>query len=336
MLRLATRARHALAGAAAFRRPQASSPWFLPAVLAATGLAIVAFGLSFDIGAIRSVLQTASAIHSGVSTALAVAVLLLLVGVCVFARAVNRTTSAQRRALRESASQVSALLATNEGLRRRIDTLYVRTAETHEAFLRRVGSELHDGPAQLIAFALLRLDSLSPGSNRNPTQSDYDRIRAALTDSLADIRSISAGLILPELEAVSPAEVLRLAARNHERRTGTHVRCEIESLPLRLSPTLKSCLYRFTQGALSNAYRHAGGLGQTVRGTHRDGVVEIAISDSGSGFDPEKKTSKDARLGLIGMRDRVASLGGTFDLCSRPGAGTRVTARFEVGESADA
>ncbi len=240
----------------------------------------------------------------------------------VLAAAAGRVIAIFRRAAQESASRASALAAQNQNLQRRIDTLYVRTAQTHEAFLRRVGSELHDGPAQLIAFALLRLDSLNPGPGRSSAQGDYDRIKSALADSLTDIRTISAGLILPELEAVSPAEVLRLAAHNHERRTGTNVRCEIENLPLKLSPTLKSCLYRFTQGALSNAYQHASGIGQTVHGTHRDGVVEIAILDAGKGFDPGAEPTKEARLGLIGMRDNVASLGGTFNVHSQPGAGT--------------
>jgi signal transduction histidine kinase len=105
-------------------------------------------------------------------------------------------------------------------------------------------------------------------------------------------------------------------------------------MPLKLSPLLKSCLYRFTQAALNNAYQHAGGKGQAVQGTHRDGVVEIAVSDAGPGFLPQQKTGKGKRLGLIGMRDRVASLGGTFDLSSQPGTGTRLTARFEVTDDA--
>jgi len=247
----------------------------------------------------------------------------------------SRTIETQQNTLHDRISQLSGLLAQNESLRQRIDELYVRSAETHEAFLRRVGHELHDGPAQLIALALLRLDSLRPKTASDDTkEEDYERIRGALVDALADIRNISAGLILPELEEVSPAEVLRLAARNHERRTGTRVRCEVDSLPLKLSPLLKSCLYRFTQSALNNAYQHAGGTGQAVSGTHRNGMVEIAVSDAGPGFLPDVKTTNGARLGLISMRDRVSSLGGTFDLSSAPGAGTRLTARFEVMDDA--
>lgn len=320
MLHHAARTWDTLVGPAASRWPQVRSRWFLAGAIAATGVGVLVVAWPILDGLPLDVL-------AGLSL-FAIALLAML----FLAAAAGRTIGRFRSAAQESASRASALAAQNESLQRRIDTLYVRTAQTHEAFLRRVGSELHDGPAQLIAFALLRLDSLSPGPNRAAAHDDYDRIKSALADSLADIRSISAGLILPELEAVSPAEVLRLAARNHERRTGTNVRCEIENLPLKLSPTLKSCLYRFTQGALSNAYQHASGIGQMVRGTHRDGVVEIAIVDGGAGFDPGSTSTKEARLGLIGMRDNVTSLGGTFDLSSQPGAGTRVTARFEISD----
>jgi signal transduction histidine kinase len=271
------------------------------------------------------------------SVVVALVTLALLSALFLIVRKGSRTIESQQKALHDRISELSGLLAQNENLRRRIDELYVRSAESHEAFLRRIGLELHDGPAQLIAFALLRIDSLRPRPGKGAGDAeldDYERISTALVDALADIRNISAGLILPELEAASPAEVLRLAARNHERRTGTRVRCEVDSMPLKLSPLLKSCLYRFTQAALNNAYQHAGGKGQAVQGTHRDGVVEIAVSDAGPGFLPAQKDGKGMRLGLIGMRDRVASLGGTFDLSSRPGSGTRLTARFEVTDDA--
>lgn len=269
------------------------------------------------------------------SAVVALATLAMLGVLFAIVRKGSGTIESQRNALHDRISQLSNLLAQNESLRQRIDDLYIRSAETHEAFLRRVGHDLHDGPAQLIAFALLRLDALRPARGdelSNGELDDYERIKGALNDALTDIRNISSGLILPELEAASPAEVLRLAARNHERRTGTRVRCEVDTLPLKLSPLLKSCLYRFTQAALNNAYQHAGGTGQAVSGTHRNGVVEIAVTDAGPGFLPETKGDNGPRLGLISMRDRVVSLGGTFNLSSQPGSGTKLTARFEVSD----
>jgi len=207
-----------------------------------------------------------------------------------------------------------------------------RSAELNDRLLRRIGGDLHDGPAQLISLALLRLDSLHPesGAHRGGAPlEDYERIRGALEEALAEVRGISAGLTLPELGCVSPGDALRLAARNHERRTATVVACHVSELPQDVSAPVKSCLYRFAQEALNNAYRHAGGRGQTVRANCRGGTIEVEVIDAGPGFEPANKVL-GSHLGLLGMRERVVSLGGTLDIVSAPGAGTRLTTRFNV------
>jgi signal transduction histidine kinase len=142
---------------------------------------------------------------------------------------------------------------------------------------------------------------------------------------------MSAGLTLPELSRVPPSEVLRLAVRNHERRTATSVRCDVDGLPHDVPAPIKSCLYRFAQEALNNAYCHAGGHGQEVRGKYRGNTIEVEVADAGPGFEPGNEIAGN-RLGLLGMRERVASLGGTLEIDSRPGAGIRLTTRFEVPE----
>ena len=262
------------------------------------------------------------------SVVVALVTLAMLSVLFLIVRKGSQTIESQQGALHDRISQLSGLLAQNEGLRKRIDELYVRSAEAHEAFLRRVGLELHDGPAG-VALALLRIDSLRPKTGKGDTElDDYQRISAALVDALADIRNISAGLILPELEAASPAEVLRLAARNHERRTGTRVRCEVDSLPLKLSPLLKSCLYRFTQAALNNAYQHAGKGAKPCRAL-RDGVVGIGYRTPVASC-PSR--SGGARLGLIGMRG-ASPRSAAPSTSSQPGAG-RLTAPVEVTEDA--
>jgi signal transduction histidine kinase len=248
----------------------------------------------------------------------------------------SQTIAAQERALRDRIDELSALLAQNKNLHQRIDEIHRRSVETNDLVLRRIGSELHDGPAQLISLALLRLDALRPKSKtdaRDVPMDDFERIRGALVDSLAEIRNMSAGVALPELEKVTPAEALALAARTHERRTGTTVSCEFDGLPPRLSNALKACLYRFAQEALNNAFRHGGGQGQSVRGTYLENVLQVEVSDAGPGFEPDNdKRRGERRLGLTGMRDRVASLGGSLEIESQPGHGTRLTARFNVSD----
>jgi len=117
--------------------------------------------------------------------------------------------------------------------------------------------------------------------------------------------------------------------RGHERRTATAVACEMEGLPERLPAAIKSCLYRFAQEALNNAYRHAGGRGQTLRARYRRGTLEVEVADTGPGFEPGSG-NVGGRLGLLGMRERVTSLGGTLEVDSRHGSGTRLTTRFKV------
>jgi signal transduction histidine kinase len=259
-----------------------------------------------------------------------VALLMVIVG-----RASEAIADHQRAAGRWSAER-SRLLEENADLRHQVDESHRRAVEINDKVLRRVGVELHDGPAQFISLALLRLDSLRPDTTRpngGASIDDFERIRGALREALAEIRSMSAGLTLPELSGVSASDALRLAVRNHERRTATSVACDVEGLPQHLPASIKSCLYRFAQEALNNAYRHANGRGQAVRGRRFGNTIEVEVADAGPGFEPDGKMV-GSHLGLLGMRERVASLGGTLEIKSRPGSGTRLTTRFEISEQA--
>jgi signal transduction histidine kinase len=244
----------------------------------------------------------------------------------------SEEVAANRPAAREADEERAWWLEQNADLRRQIEETQHRFVEVHDRVLRRVGVELHDGPAQLISLALLRLDGLLPEEtvqDGSGTFDDFERIREALQEALGEIRSVSAGLMLPELGGFSPADVLRLAARNHERRTATSVTCEIEELPHHVPGPIKSCLYRFVREALNNAYRHAGGRGQAVRGRYRGDTIEVEVADEGPGFEPDAAVA-GAHLGLLGMRERVVSLGGTLEIDSRPGSGARLITRFKI------
>ena len=261
--------------------------------------------------------------------AVALVTLLMLSILFSIVRKGSWTIQSQQQALRARIGELSRLLRQNEELRRRIDDSVRSSVETNDLMLRRVGSELHDGPAQLISLALLRLDALRPSPAGRASLEDFGRIHSALSDSLAEIRNISAGLALPELGVVSPADAIRIAVRNHEKRTGTEVKCSVDELP-ELPIGVKAGLYRVTQEGLNNAFRHAGGAGQMVSASQCNGTIQLEIADSGLGFDVESVLLGTRGLGLKGMRDRVATLGGHVDIQSAAGQGTRLTARFEI------
>jgi signal transduction histidine kinase len=266
--------------------------------------------------------------------AVAVVVLAMLVILPAMVGRASEEIAASRRAARGWNGEKARLLEQNADLRRQIDESHRRSVEINDMVLRRVGVELHDGPAQLISLALLRLDCLRPQGTEpdgGASLDDFERIRCALQEALAEIRCMATGLTLPDLSCVSPGDALRLAVRNHERRTATSVTWEVEGLPHQVPAPIKSCLYRFAQEALNNAYRHAGGRGQTVRGKCRGRTIEVEVADAGPGFEPDNGIV-GSHLGLLGMHERIASLGGTLEINSRPGTGTRLTTRFELAD----
>jgi signal transduction histidine kinase len=251
----------------------------------------------------------------------------------------------KRQALEKRVAELSRLLAENQGLQNRIRNAHRRTTEINELFLRRVSAELHDAPAQLIGFALLRLDALRPQPDgrtgahprlqqdrTNGGRDEVETIRSALAESLSEIRNISAGLAPPELADVSLAEALEIAASRHAERTGTPVDCRIGRLPERVDPCLKISLYRLAQEGLNNAFRHAGGRGQELIASCEDELLEVVISDDGPARDAGGQRSCSSGLGIAVLRARIESLGGALDFHSQPGRGARLTARFNLAK----
>ena len=91
---------------------------------------------------------------------------------------------------------------------------------------------------------------------------------------------------------------------------------------------MKACLYRFVQEGLNNAFRHAGGRGQTLRAEIVDGLLEVEVSDKGLGYAVTPQLWSNSGLGLVGLKDRVSSLGGTLELRALPEGGRALLARF--------
>ena len=247
---------------------------------------------------------------------------------------VGRASSTIERQIAE----LRALLAQNEELRARVERSSQRALEVNERYLRRLGAELHDGPAQLIGLALLRLDALDrksvppPAGDDKRTRvalADVETIRTALRDALNEIRNISVGLSLPALDRLSMSETLQAAVRDHIRRTSTAVQTDIASGGDGAVHPVKTAAFRFVQEALNNATRHAGAAGQSVRARHDNGFIVIEVSDQGAGFDPAAQKQED-KLGLVGMRERIESLGGEFSIQSMPGGGTFLQARLPL------
>jgi signal transduction histidine kinase len=255
------------------------------------------------------------------------AMLLLLVGTV---RRVDDTLLRQRDDLRRQLDQLQAAFAENERMRARLGEAGAATTALNERFLHRIAADLHDGPAQTLAFALMRFDELAGacGACNNassPASPNLPVIQGALRASLDDLRNIAAGLGVPGIAELTLAETARRAVRDVERQAGVKIEARIGEIPGTASLATKITAYRLLQESLSNSHRHAPGGAPTVRMWHDNHQVRIDVSDCGAGFDPEL-AARAGRLGLAFMQERVRLLGGTIEIESAPGHGTRVLA----------
>lgn len=266
------------------------------------------------------------------------ATLLIYLLLATFIHRVSNTIRRQQQALTVQVTQLTDVIRQNQVLHERVRGAAARTASLNERVLRRLSAELHDGPAQDISLALLRLDHVAALSNapdaNGKTQDELERelglIQSSLRRSLQEVRSISSGLLLPQLATLTVAQTLDHVIRGHQRRTGEQVNLTRTELPEQASLPTKIALYRIVQEALNNAWRHATGSTPTVIVTRAGDQLQVEVTDTGPGFVTSDGEESETHLGLVGMRERAESLGGQFRVESAPGDGTRVIATLPL------
>ncbi|MBI5785424.1 MAG: sensor histidine kinase [Rhodocyclales bacterium] len=250
----------------------------------------------------------------------AAAIFLLLYGLMQRA---NRTIVDQQRGLREQLAALRSTLKENDLMRERISTAGAHTTALNEQLLRRLAADLHDGPAQDLAFALMRFDELAP----NDAPGEMAAIRAALRSSLDELRGICAGMGVPGIAELSTAETLRRAVRDVERRMNMAVATDIDD-SLDVAPlAVKITAYRLIQESLTNCWRHARHDGISVKAWRAPDskLLCIEVADRGPGFDAATAVAS-GRLGIAFMRERVRLLGGHFEVVTGRGMGTTIRA----------
>lgn len=265
---------------------------------------------------LRSTLWSSSLVVAG-ATMMALA---LLFGIVLRG---SRTIATQRSNLEVKVGELEDLLAQNSSLRRRVQRAAGRATAINERLLRRIGADLHDGPAQLVALAALRLGSPLLSDPVTPTplrEAEIVNIHGTLDDALREIRAICHGLVLPQIETSAVVDILKLAAAEHERRTSSTVALDLADDMPEFGTSEKICIYRFAQEGLNNAWRHGQGKDQTLRALIKGRKFQVQVTDSGPGFN----NSSSEGLGLAGLRERIESIGGHFETLSGA-TGTRLT-----------
>ncbi len=278
---------------------------------------------------------SAARLRSWLMVGTATLVMFLLLAALV--RRASDTITAQQRKLSEKVTQLTALLAQNEQLHERVRRAAARTTALNERFLHRIAADLHDGPGQGLALALMRMETLADVCSTCPAAIAKDRsvgdefrtLHSALQAALDDLRAVSGGLHLPEIEQLSLADTARRAVRDYERTAGLAVAFTVDGVPQEAPLPVKITLFRLLQESLANGFRHGGGVDQRVTLNTRDGQLLVEVADGGKGFDP-RASGAEGHLGLAGMRERVETLGGTFSVRSAPDQGTVIRASLPL------
>jgi signal transduction histidine kinase len=224
----------------------------------------------------------------------------------------------------------------NLTLRLRVQRAAARFSAISDQSLRSIGADLHDGPAQLMGFAALRLDTLRHDVVGDKAQAAVDEVIRAAKDSIREVRNISRGLSLPDIEHRPLDAILKGVADIHTARTGSEVTvdCPNKGVP-DVSIATKICCFRVAQEGLSNAWRHGGGKEQALHLRIADNCLHLCVLDRGPGFSAASPPAGDddhKGLGLTGLTDRVESLGGHLTTRNRDGGGGALCIELDLGD----
>lgn len=206
--------------------------------------------------------------------------------------------------------------------------------ETQELERKRISQELHDVLGQALTAVNIDLAAIEqelPETCKAGVSERLEESRMLTDQALNMTRELSMQLRPSMLDELGLVSTLRWYVNQFAKRMNIHTRFEYDDLVGRLAPEIEINLYRTVQEALTNVARHAEAEKVLVRLIEREGGVEIVIQDDGRGFDVRQtmeNVSKGHGLGLLGIRERIAYLGGRFEIDSQFGKGTRILVRI--------
>ena len=214
-----------------------------------------------------------------------------------------------------------------EQLNAQLQTLSAQVITAQEEERKRIARDLHDDTAQALTALLVRLRLVERAQLGEPDRAALAELRALTARTLENVRQLAFQLRPADLDDLGLVAALQEFNESYAKRYGIKVELQIDGLHARVPPKVELILYRIVQEALTNVARHAGGATcvQVVL-TRHDHTLGATIVDNGKGFDVEQVLrAKERGLGLFGMQERAALVGGTFRVDSHVGTGTSVT-----------
>ena len=230
------------------------------------------------------------------------------------------------RDMRRIGDTINLLLDSLTSDRTRMRQLAAKVILAQDEERARLARELHDSTAQVLAAAMLQLSAATQRAGSDPELAKLlDTLRQLVTAALEEVRTMSHAIHPRVLDDLGLVAALEWLAR--QTRESANVEVDVEAaFDSEIAPTSASALYRVAQEALRNAVTHSGASHIRVWITGDRSAATLEVVDDGSGFDVEHAEARRPGMGLFSIRERVSLVGGTVEIHSVHGRGTRVTA----------
>jgi PAS domain S-box-containing protein len=240
--------------------------------------------------------------------------------------------------LRKSEQHQSRMLVQSRLLQEQLRNLSRQVLHAQEEERKRISRELHDVIAQTLTGINLRLAALKKAAGGNPK--DFDR-HLARTQQLVEksvniVHEFARELRPAVLDDLGLIPALHSFMKNFTAQTGIHAHLTAFTEVEKLEISQRTVLFRVAQEALTNVNRHAKASRVEVSIQKISDGICMKINDDGKSFSVEQAlhASTGKRLGLLGMRERLEMVGGTFRVESVPGKGTTTIAQIPFGKVA--
>ncbi len=208
--------------------------------------------------------------------------------------------------------------------------------EAHEEERTWIARELHDDINQKMALLAIELDRWN--QQLPPSAVEFhDHIHHAsqrLSDIAADIQALSHRLHSSKLEYLGIVAAVKSFCKELSEQQKVEIDFSHTDMPRSVPKEISLCLFRVLQETLQNAVKHSGTRHFKVELHGAEGEIQLTVSDSGVGFDPQDAMYRRG-LGLISMRERIQLVSGQFSIKSHPGSGTTIHARVPFSSSSD-
>jgi two-component system CheB/CheR fusion protein len=221
----------------------------------------------------------------------------------------------ERRTAKEALEKQAELLKQSEETLRRLSA-YLMTLQDEER--RRIARELHDSTGQKLAAAKLQLDSLVKSGNLKSYEKIIAEASQWIDECFQEVRTLSQLLHPPLLDEAGLISATRWMVDGFSERANIHVDLQITGAIGRLPQPVELALFRVVQESLSNIRRHSGATKARIKLARSDGAVRLEINDNGKGIPPHLLSRSGGAqvvgVGILGMRERLAQLGGSLDI----------------------